>query len=72
MAKLVVALIAIHALGKKETDHLLVADLDLQAGRLRLVRHGAHRHTVYLDDTTHALAVAWLQQRRRLWPHTTN
>ena len=23
-------------------------------------------------DTTHALAVAWLQQRRRLWPHTTN
>jgi site-specific recombinase XerD len=72
MAKLVVALIAIHALGKKETEHLLLADLDLQAGRLRLTRHGTQRHTVYLDGTTHALAVEWLQQRRRLWPHTTN
>ena len=33
MAKLIVALIAIHALGNKETTQLLLADLDLPAGR---------------------------------------
>ena len=40
MAKLIVALIAIHALGKKETSQLLLADLDLPAGRM-LVRRAA-------------------------------
>lgn len=72
MAKLVVALVAIHALGKKETDHLLLNELDLHAGRLQVARDSAQHHTVYLDETTHGLAVEWLQQRRRLWPRTTN
>ena len=71
MGKLTVALIAIHGLGKRETTRLLLADLDLPAGRL-LIRRGARRHTIYLDELTHALTVGWLRERSRRWPVTTN
>jgi hypothetical protein len=71
MAKLIVALIAIHGLGKKETTHLLVNDLDLSAGRL-LVRRPAGPHTVYFDQLTHTLAIGWLRERHHRWPLTTS
>ncbi|RVX40931.1 hypothetical protein EDD27_3378 [Nonomuraea polychroma] len=71
MAKLVVALVAIHGLGRNETTGLLLDDLDLQNGTL-LVRRDLARHTVYLDDLTHTLAIAWLRERRRRWPRSTN
>jgi site-specific recombinase XerD len=71
MAKLVVALIAIHGLGKQETTHLQLNDLDLPAGRL-LVRRQTRHHTVYLGEVTHTLALDWLHQRRRLWNRTAN
>jgi hypothetical protein len=71
MAKLVVALIAIHALGNKETSQLLLADLDLPAGRI-VVRRATGRHTIYLDELTHTLAISWLRERHRRWPLTTN
>jgi hypothetical protein len=71
MAKLIVALIAIHGLGKKETTLLLTGDLDLSDGRL-LVRRPTRRHIVYLDELTHALAIDWLHERHRRWPRTAN
>ena len=71
MGKLTVALIAIHGLGKLETTRLLLADLDLPAGRL-LIRRDTRRHTIYLDELTCALAVDWLRERSRRWPVTTN
>ncbi|WP_204815250.1 site-specific integrase [Mycobacterium riyadhense] len=71
MAKLVVALIAVHGLGKQETAQLLLDDLDLAAGRL-LVRRDTRHHTVYLDEITHTLSSAWLHERRRLWGRTAN
>ncbi|GAA2128870.1 hypothetical protein [Actinomadura napierensis] len=71
MAKLVVALVAIHGLGRNETPGLLLADLDLQDGTL-LVRRRLARHTVYLDELTHTLAIAWLRERRHRWPRTIN
>jgi hypothetical protein len=71
MAKLVVALVAIHGLGKRETPRLRLADLDLAAGRL-LVRRDLGDHTVYLAEFTHTLAAAWLRERRRRWPVTGN
>jgi hypothetical protein len=71
MAKLVIALIAIHGLGKQETTRLLAADLDLAAGRLPVRRSGS-RHTVYLDELTHALAAGWMRERHRRWPRTSN
>ncbi len=71
MAKLIVALIAIHGLGKKETSQLLLADLDLSGGRI-LVRRAAQPHTVYLGELTHTLAIDWLRERHDRWPRTTN
>ncbi|MGW1803041.1 hypothetical protein ACWCQN_46310 [Streptomyces sp. NPDC001984] len=70
LAKFVVALIAIHGLGKRETRHLLLTDLDVARGRLTVRRE--LRHTVYLDELTHALASNWLRDRHRRWPLTAN
>lgn len=71
MAGLAVALVAIHALGKLEVPRLLLADLDLPAGRL-LVRRPLALHTVYPDDLTRALATEWLRERHRRWPVSAN
>ena len=71
MAQLAVALAAIHGLGKREVPRLLLADLDLPGGRL-LVRRSLALHTVYLDDLTRALAIAWIRERHRRWPATAN
>jgi hypothetical protein len=71
MAQLAVVLVAIHGLGKREASRLLLADLDLPGGRL-LVRRSLARHTVYLDELTRALAIAWLRERHRRWPATAN
>ncbi|CAM5673253.1 hypothetical protein [Streptomyces atroolivaceus] len=70
MAKLVVAIAAVHGLGRRETRHLLLTDLDLDHGRLTVRRD--LKHTVYLDEVTHALATDWLSDRYRRWPLTTN
>lgn len=72
MAELIVALIAIHALGKQETAHLLLTDLDLPAGRLLARRPDGRHHTVYLGELTHTLAIEWMRELRRLWPLTAN
>jgi hypothetical protein len=71
MAKLVVALVAIHGLGLTTVKRALVSDLDLARGRL-IARLTAGPHTLYLDEVTHALALAWLRERHRRWPVTTN
>ncbi|HEX9355553.1 MAG TPA: hypothetical protein VF933_17265 [Streptosporangiaceae bacterium] len=67
-----VALIAIHGLGKLETARLLAADLNLTAGRLAVRRDDGRYHTVYLDELTCALAAGWMRERRRRWPRTAN
>ena len=72
ISRLVVALIAIHGLGKLETARLMIADLDLAAGRLAVRRDGSRRHTVYLDELTSSLATEWLRERHRCWPRTGN
>ncbi|HEV8653346.1 MAG TPA: hypothetical protein VG276_29110 [Actinomycetes bacterium] len=71
MARLAVGLIAIHALRNVELIKLRLHDLDLARGRLT-VHRGTSRHTVYLDGLTHRLAVAWLRERQRRWPYTSN
>jgi hypothetical protein len=70
MAKFVVALVAIHGLGRRETRCLLLTDLALAHGRLTVRRD--LKHTVYLDELTHALAADWLRDRHRRWPLATN
>jgi len=71
LAKVAVALIAIHALGKKETTFLLLEDLDLPRGQLA-VRRPTGTHTVYLDDHSRTLITGWLRERHRCWPLTRN
>ena len=71
MAQLIVALVAIHGLGKGEVIRLLLGDLDLPGGRL-LIRRNLALHTVYLDDLTRTLAIDWLRERHRRWPVTAN
>ena len=69
IAKVAVALIAIHGLGKKETTLLLLEDLDLPRGQLA-VRRPTGTHTVYLDELTRTLMTGWLRERHRRWPLT--
>jgi hypothetical protein len=70
-AKVTVAMIAIHALGKKETTLMLLDDLDLPRGQLA-VRRPTGTHTVYLDDLSRTLMTGWLRERHRCWPLTRN
>jgi integrase len=73
LAKLAVALVAIHALRPVELRGLHLADLDRAHGRLTVRRPtaGADR-IVVLDELTLRLAGAWLRERARRWPHSTN
>ncbi|PRY02555.1 hypothetical protein [Allonocardiopsis opalescens] len=70
MAKFVVALVAVHGLGRRETRYLLLTDLDRARGRPGV--HRVLRHTAYLDEVTLALASDWLRDRHQRWPLTTN
>lgn len=70
-AKVAVAMIAIYALGKKETALLLLEDLDLPRGRLA-VRRPTGTHTIYLDGLSLELMTGWLRERHRSWPLTRN
>jgi hypothetical protein len=51
---------------------------DTEKGEHRAGRqeHGppadGRRHTVYLDELTHALAIEWTRERHRLWPLAAN
>jgi hypothetical protein len=69
--RLIIALVAIHALTRHEVRHLRLDDLDLAHGRLTVRRNGVN-HVVYLDPTTYQLTRHWLQERRRRWSRTTN
>lgn len=71
MARFVVALVAIHALGPSEITRLFLDDLDLARGRLSVGR-STGRHTVYVDELTHSLAATWLRERHRRWPTSAN
>ncbi|MFF8939173.1 hypothetical protein ACF08O_31535 [Streptomyces paradoxus] len=66
MAKVVVALVAIHALGPQEICHQLLTGLDRPAGRL-VVRRRFGDH-VYLDELTMKLLSDWLRARAGAGP----
>lgn len=71
MARFVVALVAVHAVGVGELIQLRLDDLELAHGRLTIRRDGGPRR-IFLDELTHTLARAWLRERHRRWPVTTN
>ncbi|MCX4957436.1 hypothetical protein [Streptomyces virginiae] len=69
--RLVMALVCVHALSGTDIRHLLLTDLDLSRERL-VVRRPGKRHIIYLDELTYRCASAWLRERHRRWPVTTN
>jgi integrase len=71
IAKVVIALAAIHGLRPTDLARALLADLDLAAGRL-VIRRMTGRHIVYLDELTHTLIAAWLRHRHQRWPKSIN
>ncbi|GAQ65333.1 hypothetical protein [Streptomyces scabiei] len=70
-ARLIVGLVAIHAVRAVEVARLGLTDPDL-ARRTLAVRRGEGIHLVYLDDLSTDLAADWLRERRRRWPQATN
>lgn len=71
-AKLTVALIAVHALHPVDVGRIQPDDLNRARGRLTIHRRGGRTHIVYLDEFTLSLLGAWLRERARRWPATTN
>ncbi|MFD5143099.1 hypothetical protein [Streptomyces sp. NPDC058401] len=69
--RLVVTLVAVHALKASEVRRLPLSAVDLVRGTIT-VRRGSHTHTVYLDPITMELAADWLHERRRTWPKAPN
>ena len=70
-ARLVVALVAIHAVPEADMVRLQAVDLDLAAGTL-IVRRGYRHRVVYLDEVTAVLASRWLRYRHQRWPGCRN
>jgi hypothetical protein len=71
LAKLTIALVAPHALPGADIRRLRMDDLDRHHGQLTVARP-SRTHVVYLDELTLNLATAWLQERTRRRPRTTN
>ncbi|MGW2288100.1 hypothetical protein [Streptomyces phaeochromogenes] len=69
--RLIVALVAVHALTGESIRALHLADLDLAHGRLT-VRRGVRRRSVQLEPFTHQLAADWLAERHLRWPASAN
>ncbi|MGW0553802.1 site-specific integrase [Streptomyces sp. NPDC002926] len=70
--RLIIALVAIHALTPAELRRLPLRGLDRACGQLRVIRPGRPDHIVFLDEFTLTLATSWVAERTRLWPYTTN
>lgn len=69
--RLILALVAVHALGVKEMQQLSVDDIDLAGGTIAIARRSG-RHTLTLDEAVHRLTQHWLDHRHRQWPRTQN
>ncbi|MFC8247356.1 hypothetical protein [Streptomyces chartreusis] len=70
--RLMVALVAIHALQPGHLTTLHRTDLDLTRGRLKRRRPGQMDHVIYLDAFTLRLLTAWEHERRWRWPDSSN
>ncbi|MGA5418085.1 hypothetical protein [Streptomyces pseudogriseolus] len=71
LSRLVIALVAIHALPGEELRTIRTTDLNLARSALE-VRRGMLRHTLYLEESTHRVACDWLVYRHHRWPASTN
>ncbi|WP_158711270.1 hypothetical protein [Streptomyces sp. NRRL S-1824] len=70
--RLIVALVAVHALMPHDIRHLLMSDIDPSKGRITVRRLGQTARTVYLEEITWQALRAWLGERAHRWPRTAN
>lgn len=70
-ARLVVVLVAVHALRLAEVARIQLTHFDASRASLTVRRHQVVR-TVYLDELTLRLIGAWLAERGARWPRTAN
>lgn len=71
MARLGIALTAIHALKSHQSALIILSDLNLASGQLT-VGDGYLKRTIFLEDLTMDLVAAWLRTRHGSWPATLN
>jgi hypothetical protein len=71
MDRLVVALVAVHALNNLELRGILLSDVDTARGKLT-VRRRDRTHTIFLDELCLKLLLNWLTERQQRWPTGTN
>ncbi|WP_207843916.1 tyrosine-type recombinase/integrase [Williamsia soli] len=69
--RLIVALVAVHAVGISEVQALQLSDVDLAHGTLTVKRKDL-QHIIYLDEAVHRLVQEWIDYRYRYWPGTPN
>jgi hypothetical protein len=71
LERLIVALVAIHALNVTELRALTLTGADTAHGTLA-VRRRDRSHTIYLDELSFQLLLDWLRERQKRWPTSIN
>ncbi|MFJ9460803.1 hypothetical protein ACIRST_37760 [Kitasatospora sp. NPDC101447] len=71
-SRLIVALVAVHALFPHQVAHLRLADLNRSTARQRVRRPRRLDHVLYLDSLLMNLTTAWIRERHQRWPDSTN
>lgn len=69
--RLIVALVAVHALGITEIRNLRLGDIDRATGTL-LIKRRHRQHQVILGELLMTLTHDWLHIRNQRWPQTRN
>lgn len=69
--RLLLGLVAIHAVTPAQAAQIRLDDVDLTRGQL-IIRHLYHRRTVYLDPLTVELFTDWFRERQQTWPTSAN
>ncbi|MEU0041003.1 hypothetical protein [Streptomyces sp. NPDC006333] len=72
LAKLVVALVAVHALYPGVAARIRMADVDLAEGRIILRQGWGQHRSLFLDPLTMDLVSEWLRERQQSWPTSQN
>lgn len=70
--RLALVLMAVYGVRPKQVAEILLDDLDRSTARLRIRRPNRPDHVICLDDFALRLIKAWLTERHRRWPLSSN
>ncbi|MFD5463949.1 hypothetical protein ACFWIQ_14200 [Kitasatospora sp. NPDC127059] len=71
-SRLIVALVAVHALHPHQVARLRLDDLDRTTARQRVRRPRHLDHVLYLEGLLMSLTTAWIRERHQRWPDSAN